>query len=124
MRRTTTRTDEERRSFCLSKGIDPSQHCCLDMAWFISDPVEWESQGAKPVMTWIEAWNEYNIAVCCQDDNGRILFYSGAPFTFARGVVNGCPTRLATNGTRLYTIWATTTQVKRTSLKSSTPTGG
>lgn len=52
MEKITFRTDAERRQFCHSKGIDPKQHCCLDMAWFISAPVAWEAQGPNPVIQW------------------------------------------------------------------------
>jgi hypothetical protein len=62
MERLTHKTDEEQRAFCARKGIDPSQHC-LDMAWFISDPVEHESQGANPVISWIPNWDEYRIHI-------------------------------------------------------------
>lgn len=63
MKKVTHHSDESRRAFCLAKDIDPSQHCCLDMAWFISDPVEFESQGSNPVLLWIKSWNEYRINI-------------------------------------------------------------
>jgi len=63
MDKITRRTDDERRQFCLRKGIDPSQHCCLDMAWFISSPVEWDGQPPNPVIQWISSWNEYRIEI-------------------------------------------------------------
>lgn len=57
------RTDDERRAFVRSKGLHPEDHCCLDMAWFVSEPVEWESQGPNPVILWIREWNEYRIDI-------------------------------------------------------------
>jgi hypothetical protein len=75
MERLTLKTDEERRTFCISKGIDPSQHCCLDMAWFISDPVEWESQGRNPVIAWIRPWNEYRIEVSHQSNSATLIYF-------------------------------------------------
>ena len=63
MERITYRSDEERRQHCLAQGIDPEQHCCLDMAWFIAEPVEWPSQGPNPIMMWIASWDEYRINI-------------------------------------------------------------
>jgi|SRR6516162_2003866 len=63
MEKLTHKSDDERRSFCISKGINPRYHCCLDMAWFISKPVEWESQGPNPVILWLPQWNEYRIDI-------------------------------------------------------------
>src|SRR5687768_10538643 len=82
MERLTYKTDEERRRFCLSKGIEPAQHCCLDMAWFISEPVEWESQRPNAIITWIGAWNEYQILLTCRDDNGIVLYINGTSIYF------------------------------------------
>jgi hypothetical protein len=65
----TLRNDEQRRAHCLQRGIDPTQHCCLDMAWFISDPIEWESQGQNPVLMWIGKWNEYRIHISRQGNS-------------------------------------------------------
>jgi len=59
----TSHSDDDRRRFCLTRGIDPAQHCCIDLAWFISNPVEDESQGANPVLLWIKCWNEYRINI-------------------------------------------------------------
>ena len=57
------RSDEERAAHCRAQGIIPEQHCCLDMAWWISEPVEWPGQGPNPVMLWLEAWDEYRINI-------------------------------------------------------------
>lgn len=75
MEKITYRTDAERRQFCHSKGIDPKQHCCLDMAWFISEPVEWESQGSNPVIMWISSWNEYRIHITRQGHASTRITY-------------------------------------------------
>jgi hypothetical protein len=74
MDRITYKTNAERILFCQKKGIVWSQHCCLDMAWFISEPIEWESQGANPVIIWISSWNEYRIEIS-RDGNSAVLIY-------------------------------------------------
>lgn len=63
MDRLSYKSDDERRAFCLRKGINPRHYCCLDMAWFIAEPVERESQGANPVILWIAPWDEYRIDI-------------------------------------------------------------
>ncbi|MBX3710488.1 MAG: hypothetical protein KF800_00780 [Lysobacter sp.] len=63
MEKLTYRSDAFRREHCLKNGIDPAKHCCLDMAWFISKPIEWDSQGANPVIMWINSWDEYRIEI-------------------------------------------------------------
>ena len=35
----------------------------MDMAWFISEPVEWESQGPNPVILYIAPHREYRIDI-------------------------------------------------------------
>ena len=75
MKRLTSKTDDERRSFCLSKGIDPSQHCCLDMAWFISKPIEYESQGPNPVIAWVASWNEYWIEISRLGNSATVIYF-------------------------------------------------
>jgi hypothetical protein len=57
------RTDEERRARCREQGIVPEQHCCLDMAWFISKPIEWPSQGENAPVMWISSFDEYLINI-------------------------------------------------------------
>lgn len=57
------KNDAVKVAWCRGKGIDPSRHCCLDMAYAISEPVLIEHQGANPVIHWIAAWNEYLIPV-------------------------------------------------------------
>jgi hypothetical protein len=54
-------SEEERKLHCLRTGINPSEHCCLDMAWFISGPVEDRHQGPNVVMLYIEIHREYRI---------------------------------------------------------------
>ncbi len=56
-------TDQAKVAHCRSKGILPEQHCCLDMAYAISHPVEVEHQGSNRVLDWIASWNEYRIPV-------------------------------------------------------------
>jgi len=73
MNKITFKSDEERRAFCLGKGIDASKHCCLDMAWFISEPIEWELQGSNPVILWISAWNEYRIDISHRGNSSTII---------------------------------------------------
>lgn len=67
-------SDEERYALCLSKGIDPAQHCCLDMAWFISEPEE-SPQGPNPIMLWIDAWNEYRINIPRLGNSSVVVSY-------------------------------------------------
>lgn len=57
----TRRTDAERIAHCKKKGVDPAEHCCLDMAWFASDPIEWEVEGPNPVIQWVREWGEYRL---------------------------------------------------------------
>jgi hypothetical protein len=61
--RLTYKSDEERRAHCLRRGIDPSQHCCLDMAWFASQPVEAPGPGPNPVILYVAEWDEYRISI-------------------------------------------------------------
>ena len=51
------------REQCMRAGIVPEQHCCLYMAFFISDPVIVPHQGPNPVLEWIAMWNEYRIPI-------------------------------------------------------------
>jgi len=62
MEKLTHKTDDERRALCLSKGIDPAHHCCLDIAWFISEPVEHGTR-PNPVILWNPRWREYRIDI-------------------------------------------------------------
>jgi hypothetical protein len=49
--------------YCAHRGIVPHQHCCLDMAYAISHPVETLHQGPNRVLDWVSAWNEYLIPI-------------------------------------------------------------
>jgi hypothetical protein len=69
------RKDEERKQFCISRGIKLSDHCCLDMAWFCSKPIEWESQGANPVIMYIAQWREYLIEISREGNSATPIFY-------------------------------------------------
>jgi hypothetical protein len=67
--------DEERREWCLSQGINPDEHCCLDMAWFTSDPEEWPSQGANQVIMYIDSWREYRIHISRIGHQSTVILY-------------------------------------------------
>jgi hypothetical protein len=54
-------TNEDKRQYCLSQEIDPSQHCCLQMAYYVAHPLEIPHQGPNRVVDWIKSWNEYRI---------------------------------------------------------------
>ncbi len=56
-------TDEEKHQYSITRGIDPSQHCCLDMAFHIAHPIETPHQGRNRVVDWIASWDEYRIPV-------------------------------------------------------------
>ena len=71
----TRKTDSERIAHCKSKGTEPSDHCCLNMAWFISEPVEWESQGPNPVMLYIAAHREYRIDMSHRGKSSTLIRY-------------------------------------------------
>ncbi len=60
---TVKHTDEEKRQYCLSRGIDPALHCCLDTAFHIAHPVETPHQGRNRVVDWIASWDEYLVPV-------------------------------------------------------------
>jgi hypothetical protein len=64
--------DRSRRDQCLASGINPEQHCCLQIAYYISRPVECQSQGPNRVLDWIAPWNEYRIPVS-YDGNASTL---------------------------------------------------
>jgi hypothetical protein len=56
-------TDIEKQNYSISRGIEPSQHCCLDMAFHISHPIEIPHQGPNRVVDWYASWDEYRIPV-------------------------------------------------------------
>jgi hypothetical protein len=51
--------DWARRRYCQYRGIQPDQHCCLDMASAIAHPIETLHQGPNRVLDWIACWDEY-----------------------------------------------------------------
>jgi hypothetical protein len=53
--------DWAKRQYCLSRGIQPEHHCCLDMAYAISHPIEIGHQGLGRVLDWFASWDEYRI---------------------------------------------------------------
>ena len=55
--------DEQRRKWCVSQGVRPEHHCCLDMAFTISRPLLIPHQGPNRIVDWIASWNEYRIPV-------------------------------------------------------------
>lgn len=71
----TYKTDAERIEHCKRRGIDPDEHCCLDMAWFISEPVEWESQGPNPVILYSASHREYRIDISHRGKSSTLIQY-------------------------------------------------
>lgn len=57
------RSDNEKRVYSLSRGINPLHHCCVDMAFYIAHPIEIPHQGRNRVIDWIASWDEYRIPV-------------------------------------------------------------
>jgi hypothetical protein len=55
--------DETKRQWCVSRGIVPEYHCCVDMAFAISEPSLTPHQGPNRIIDWIASWNEYRIPV-------------------------------------------------------------
>jgi hypothetical protein len=68
-------SDEVRREWCLSKGINPDEHCCLDMAWFISDSTDFPSQGINQVIMYIDSWREYRIHITRMGSSSTVILY-------------------------------------------------
>jgi hypothetical protein len=52
-----------KRAEAEANGIDPSQHCCADMAMNVSRPLLVPHQGPNRVIDWIACWDEYYIPV-------------------------------------------------------------
>jgi hypothetical protein len=117
MEKITYRSDAFRREHCLKNGIDPAKHCCLDMAWFISKPIEWDSQDANPVIMWINSWDEYCIEISHAGNAATRIF-------FARGVAHGCHNQNRPSGMNVSTLWGLTILARKTSPWSSPPTNG
>lgn len=55
--------DDQRRQWCASQGIHIEHHCCLDLAFAISEPLLTPHQGPNRIIDWIASWNEYWIPV-------------------------------------------------------------
>lgn len=68
-------SDEDRIEFCRSKNVRPEDHCCLDMAWFISEPIEWPSQGPNPVILWLSQFNEYRIDISLRGHSSTPIYF-------------------------------------------------
>jgi hypothetical protein len=67
--------DWAKRQYCLFRGIQPDQHCCLEMAYAISHPVETLHQETNRVLDWISQWNEYLIPVSYDGYKATIIRY-------------------------------------------------
>lgn len=55
--------EEDLRKACESAGVRPEHHCCLEMAFAISQPTLTPHQGPNRIVDWIDSWNEYRIPV-------------------------------------------------------------
>ncbi len=53
--------DEAKRRRCHEAGVEFENHCCLDMAFAISEPIFTAHQGPNRVIDWIASWDEYRI---------------------------------------------------------------
>jgi len=71
----TYKSDAERIQFCHDKQIELKDHCCLDMAWFISEPLEYESQGPNPVILYIASHREYRIDISHRGNSSTLINY-------------------------------------------------
>ena len=60
------KSDDDKVARCREKGIQPEQHCCLNLAFAISAPIFIEHQGENPIIQWSAMWNEYRIPVPLQ----------------------------------------------------------
>jgi hypothetical protein len=64
-----------REQYCLSRGVDPQNHCCLELAYNISAPIETVHQGRNHVLTWIRCWDEYHIPISYSGYKSTIIRY-------------------------------------------------
>src|SRR5947209_7226543 len=55
--------DETKRQWCRSVGVVPEHHCCLDMAFAVSEPLLIPHQGRNRVIDWYAPHNVYRIPV-------------------------------------------------------------
>ena len=58
-----------------ANGIDSNHQCCSKMAYYISKPTLWASQGRNRVLDWIAQWNEYHIPVSYDGNSSTIIDY-------------------------------------------------
>lgn len=64
-----------RAEYCRIRGIDPSGHCCLWMAYYVAHPMETGHQGPNRVIDWVSSWDEYHIPMSYDGYRAtRILF--------------------------------------------------
>lgn len=75
MERISYTDDEKRREWCLDRGVNPDEHCCLDMAWFISDGSDFPSQGVNQVLMYIKSWREYRIHITRMGWSSTVITY-------------------------------------------------
>ncbi len=68
-------TEWDRAQRCQRNGITPSNHCCLDMAYNISRPIEVPHQGPNRVLDWYAPWDEYMIPVAYDGYSATIIAY-------------------------------------------------
>ena len=50
-------------AWCRERGVVVAHHCCLAMAYAVSDPVIIEHQGHSRIIDYSSAWGEYRIPV-------------------------------------------------------------
>jgi hypothetical protein len=74
--------DWARRRYCLGRGIEPDQHCCLDMAHAIAHPVLTLHQGPNRVLDWSARWDEYRIPMPYDGYSSTLIRH--CPFCGAR----------------------------------------
>jgi len=64
-----------RQQYCQHRGIEPAQHCCLDLAYAIAHPVEILHQGPNRALDWSRAWDEYWIPVPYDGYSANLIRY-------------------------------------------------
>ncbi len=75
-------SDWSRFQYCVQRGIFPDNHCCLDMAYAISYPVETLHQGRNRVLDWEACLDEYLIPISYDGYKATIINY--CPFCGSR----------------------------------------
>jgi hypothetical protein len=67
--------DWSRTQYCIYRGIDPDNHCCLDMAYAISHPIETIHQGTNRILDWEAITDEYLIPIPYDGYKATIISY-------------------------------------------------